>query len=200
MAVPSPTPRSEKDALRRAVRKARMAHVSSLGIETRHALEEQLAEHLSAIVAGATIVAAYVPIGTEISPAPLLARARRLGKTIAYPAFDHGSDTFRFRAGDPVMPGPHRIQQPGPDAPEVIPDLVLVPLIACGPDGTRLGQGKGHYDRALAGLERGRARFVGLGWKVQRIDDAIPADEWDVALDGFACPRFLEWFGEADDA
>jgi hypothetical protein len=72
------------------------------------------------------------------------------------------------------------------DAPEVYPDLVLVPLIAVDARGTRLGQGKGHYDRVLAKLRERAALLIGVGWEVQRLDRLIPPDPWDVALDGFA--------------
>jgi 5-formyltetrahydrofolate cyclo-ligase len=69
-----------------------------------------------------------------------------------------------------------------------------VPLIAIDGRGTRLGRGKGHYDRALIHLKKIGARLVGIGWPVQRLSEAIPADEWDIPLDGFASPDGLEWF------
>jgi 5-formyltetrahydrofolate cyclo-ligase len=76
----------------------------------------------------------------------------------------------------------------------VEPDLVLVPLIAIDGSGTRLGRGKGHYDRALIHLKKIGARLVGLGWPIQHLADTIPADAWDIPLDGFASPDGLEWF------
>lgn len=190
MAVPSPS----KKELRREARKARMQFVARIEIETRRALEEQLAELLSPVIAGARIVAVYHAIGSEIALDPCIARARRLGKTIAYPAFDTNEDEFRFRAGEPTMPGPHCILQPDAFAPVVVPDLVLVPLVACGNAGVRIGQGKGHYDRVLGAQRDAGAKLVGVGWKVQRLDIDIPADAWDVPLDAFACPRFIEEF------
>ena len=76
----------------------------------------------------------------------------------------------------------------------VEPDLILIPLIAIDGSGTRLGRGKGHYDRALARLKKGGARLVGVGWPLQRISETIPADEWDVPLDAFASPEGVELF------
>jgi 5-formyltetrahydrofolate cyclo-ligase len=67
-------------------------------------------------------------------------------------------------------------------------------LIAIDGKGTRLGRGKGHYDRALIGLKKSGARLIGVGWSIQRLADTIPADEWDVPLDAFASPGGLEWF------
>ena len=79
----------------------------------------------------------------------------------------------------------------------VEPDLVLVPLIAVDPAGARLGRGKGHYDRVLGKLKRSGARLIGVGWRIQRLEDTVPADPWDVPLDAFASPEGLEWFGRS---
>ena len=63
-----------------------------------------------------------------------------------------------------ALTGPFGIMQPKRSAPVVEPDLILVPLIAIDGQGTRLGRGKGHYDRALGRLRKTRARLIGLGW------------------------------------
>ncbi len=69
---------------------------------------------------------------------------------------------------------------------------MLVPLVAIDRAGTRLGQGKGHYDRVLGELKRRGALLIGLGWAVQLIERSIPVDPWDVPLDGFASPEGVE--------
>jgi 5-formyltetrahydrofolate cyclo-ligase len=84
--------------------------------------------------------------------------------------------------------------QPKRSAPVVEPDLILVPLIAVDGRGTRLGRGKGHYDRALARLKKSGGKLIGIGWALQRLVDTIPADEWDIPLDGFASPNGVELF------
>ena len=49
-------------------------------------------------------------------------------------------------------------------------------------------------DRALIHLRKSGARLVGVGWPIQRLTEAIPADDWDVPLDAFASPDGLELF------
>ena len=71
---------------------------------------------------------------------------------------------------------------------------MLVPWSRSTAQGTRLGQGKGHYDRVLAKLREHGALLIGVGWQVQKLDEIIPADPWDVPLDGFASPDGLEMF------
>ena len=188
MVVPSPPISADKVLLRRLARTARRALVESLDPAARSALEAELARHLAPLVAKSRVTGAYSPLPDEISPLPALAGAA----TIAFPAFTAPHLPFRFLAGDPVEPGPFATLQPPPTAPEVTPDLVLVPLVATDRAGTRLGQGKGHYDRVLGDLRRGGALLIGVGWAQQLIDDMIDADPWDVPLDGFASPAGVD--------
>jgi 5-formyltetrahydrofolate cyclo-ligase len=59
-------------------------------------------------------------------------------------------------------------------------------------NGTRIGHGKGHYDRALSHLRASNPIFtIGLGWEDQIVDGRIPADPWDMKLDAIATPK--EW-------
>ena len=194
--VPSPPfPALTKATLRAAALDARKAFVATLSDADRTLLERRLAEQLTAICANATVVAGYSPLGSEISPLLAMEEARAIGRIVAFPAFDHPAKPFRFRAGDPLEAGPFGIMQPKPRTPVVEPDLILVPLIAVDRFGTRLGRGKGHYDRVLAPLKRKGARLIGVGWRFQRLDEEIPRDPWDVQMDGFACPEHVEMFG-----
>ena len=183
-----------KEALRRAALDARKAYVRTLSDADRALLEQRLAEHLTSLFAGVAVVGGYCPLGSEISPLPATEEARAVGAIVAYPCFADPAKPFRFLAGDPLEPGPFGIMQPARRHPVVQPDLVLVPLIAIDGHGTRLGRGKGHYDRALIGLKKNGARLVGVGWPMQRLAETIPADEWDVPLDAFASPDGLELF------
>lgn len=206
MVVPSPPffrgPRPEveplsKESLRRAALDARKAFVRTISDAERATLEHKLAEQLTSLFAGVSVVGGYCPLGSEISPVPAMEEARAVGAIAAYPCFANPAKPFRFLAGDPLEAGPFGIMQPARRHPPVEPDLVLVPLIAVDGHGTRLGRGKGHYDRALTRLKKNGARLVGVGWPLQRLTETIPADEWDVPLDAFASPDGLELFGAA---
>ena len=87
--------------------------------------------------------------------------------------------------------------QPADDAAVLVPDIVLVPLVLADRSGGRLGRGKGHYDRALAGLD---AVAIGLAWDVQLSDTALPLDSWDARLDAIATPEnATPWLSDALD-
>jgi 5-formyltetrahydrofolate cyclo-ligase len=183
-----------KESLRRAALDARKAFVRTLSDADRARLEHRLAQHLTSLFAGVSVVAGYHPLGSEVSPLPAMEEARAVGAIAAFPCFSNPAKPFKFLAGDPLEPGPFGIMQPAKRHPSVEPDLVLVPLIAVDSKGTRLGRGKGHYDRALIGLKKSKARLVGIGWSIQRLTEIIPADEWDVPLDAFASPDGVEIF------
>jgi 5-formyltetrahydrofolate cyclo-ligase len=203
MVVPSPpffrgpVPEMEplsKDSLRRLALDARKAFVATISDAERTLLERRLAQHLTSLCAEAKVVGGYAPLGSEISPLLAIEEARAVGRIVAFPAFDHPAKPFRFRAGDPLDAGPFGIMQPRRSAPVVEPDLILVPLIAIDGQGTRLGRGKGHYDRALTRLKKGGARLIGVGWGLQRLVETIPCDAWDIPLDAFVSPEGLELF------
>jgi len=207
MVVPSPPfspgPRPEmeplsKEALRGAALEARKAFVGTLSDAERTRLEMRLAQHLTSLFAEVSVVGGYCPLGSEISPIPATEEARAVGAIVAYPCFANPAKPFRFQAGDPLEPGPFGIMQPARRHPVVQPDLVLVPLIAVDGHGTRLGRGKGHYDRALTRLKKNGARLIGVGWPIQRLTETIPRDAWDIPLDAFASPDGLELFAPAD--
>ena len=195
MVVPShPTLPADKVTLRREARERRREFIESLERDERDALELALADNLQPLIAMSRVIGAYRPLPSEISPLPAMEIAEKGGAIVAYPAFSDHQSSFRFLAGEPTEAGPWACFQPPLDAPEVFPDLVLVPLVAIDPHGTRLGQGKGHYDRVLGRLREHGALLIGIGWHVQKLDGEIPRDSWDIPLDGFASPEGLEMF------
>jgi 5-formyltetrahydrofolate cyclo-ligase len=116
-----------------------------------------------------------------------------MGKQTAFPAFVARDSRMTFRGGEASEPGPWGLLQPPLDQRPLVPDLVLIPLVACDSQGNRIGMGKGHYDRALAAL-RPNARLVGLGWEEQLLQQSFEADLWDQPLDAFASPAGLTEF------
>ena len=192
--VPSPA-LFDKTLIRDRVRGERRDFARSLSPEARGALETGLASALSPLWLGARIVAGYYPMKDEIDPAEALAAARSAGCTTALPAFVERDGRMSFHGGEADEIGPWGVRQPSPGTPPLHPDLVLVPCIAVDGRGNRIGQGKGHYDRALATLrEGGPTKVIGIGWGLQLIDDILVPDAWDIPLDGFASPDGLVLF------
>jgi 5-formyltetrahydrofolate cyclo-ligase len=64
--------------------------------------------------------------------------------------------------GQPLIAGVWGIREPHADAPEVEPDILLVPLLAFDRNGNRIGYGAGYYDMTINRL-RGRKAVVAVG-------------------------------------
>jgi len=183
-----------KQALRRLMRVARKDYVAGLRLDEQAELQSRLVDVLLPELKGRQVVAAYSPVGSEIDATMLLWHAGNALMTSAYPAFDTATSPMIFRGGQCAEDCPHGGVQPPGQARIVQPDLVIVPLLAIDRHGNRLGQGGGHYDLALPALREKGARVVGVGWAMQLLDIAIPADPWDIALDAFASPDGLVEF------
>jgi 5-formyltetrahydrofolate cyclo-ligase len=189
MAVPSPSP--EKREMRTAALEARRSYARSLPPELRAELERKLGQIVLPRLIGARIVAGYHPMKDEISPYAVLDLLGP-GQTAALPWFHDRDSRMMFREAPATEVGPWGVLQPPADAAIVAPDLVLVPLVLGDRSGTRIGHGKGHYDRALAHLrEAGAVATIGIAWETQISDRPIPADPWDIPLDAIATPA--EW-------
>lgn len=166
----------DKQTIRRKVRAARDAFVARNPI----ALSSPLA--IADRFAPGVTVAAYLPLGSEADPAPLVAAARAAGATIALPHVETRSTPMRFlewRGDTELVTGPFGLIQPPADAPEIAPDIFLTPLVAYDRTLHRLGQGAGFYDRAFARYPD--AWRIGIAWSAQEVA-AVPTDSWDVPL------------------
>ena len=83
---------------------------------------------------------------------------------------------------------------PGPQAAELRPQVLLMPLAAFDGRGNRIGYGKGHYDRAIAALEKvSPVVCIGLAFDVQEVGE-VPAEAHDRRLDALLTPTGLRRF------
>ena len=111
-------------------------------------------------------------MGSEISPLLAMEEARSVGAIVALSGLRQSRPSRSVSAPATRSRRARSASAAQEPRPVVEPDLVLVPLIAIDGRGTRLGRGKGHYDRALARLKKSGARLVGVGWSLQRLADS----------------------------
>lgn len=178
---------SDKAAFRARARASRRAFLNSISADERRALELALAARAVPLLTNARVVASYVPMGGEVDPWAIVGQ---LGdREITLPWFASRAAPMQFRAAaGKLEPGPFGTQQPREEARILVPDALLVPLVAADASGNRVGQGMGHFDRTLAGLRAaGLVAAVGLAWDVQ-IFDRLPVDSWDERLDAVVTP------------
>ena len=99
-----------------------------------------------------------------------------------------------IRQQNQLVTGSFGILEPSPDAP-ITPveqlDLILCPGLGFGRDHSRLGRGRGYYDRLLAS-KRPDARTIGLAYDPQIVDH-VPTEAHDIPLDYLLTPS--GWIG-----
>jgi len=129
------------------------------------------------------IVAGYWPIRDEADPRALMAVLAARGHALALPRIETKGAVLsfrRWRESDALVDNHHGIAEPRAEAERVVPDAVLVPLLAFDASGHRLGYGGGYYDRTLAALKD--ILSVGIAYAGQEIPE-LPRVAHDRPLD-----------------
>ena len=139
-------------------------------------------------------VSAFYPFQSEIDARPLLGKLAGEGWTTALPVVIALGQPLEFRrwlTGEPTIPGKWNIPRPTDTAPNVEPDVLLVPLLAFDRKGYRLGYGGGFYDRSIAQLARKKPiTTIGLAYAAQEIA-RVPHDDLDQPLNYIMTERDL---------
>ena len=133
------------------------------------------------------VVSGFWPMGQEIDIRPLLTDLHTRGHRVVLPETPKRGNPLIFRLWHPgsVMVQ-ERFGTSHPDGPVLIPDFLLVPLLAFDRRGYRVGYGAGYYDRTLGRLP-GRFR-LGVAYAEQELDE-VPAGPYDERLDAVATER-----------
>jgi len=169
------------------LRAAALARRDALpAVERKSAAEAIAARAFPLRVTPGTIVSGFMPLKSEISPLPLLQKLAAAGAQLALPKIAGRGQPLVMRAwnwGEPLEPGQWGIREPKADAPEVAPDIVLVPLLAFDRSGHRIGYGAGYYDLTIAQLRARKAvTAVGIAFAAQEVA-AVPTTPRDARLD-----------------
>lgn len=126
----------------------------------------------------------YMPLGNEVDTSNIIESAISDGKEIIFPVTDsmtgeiapfYAERDTKFSVGAFSVHEPVGTKRAEPE--EI--DVVIVPGIAFGTNGARIGFGKGCYDRFLANTNAVR---VGCCYDFQLCDD-IPTDAHDIPMD-----------------
>jgi 5-formyltetrahydrofolate cyclo-ligase len=178
-----PAPVDDTPALRQEAIARREALPAA---ERQQAAETIAAREFPIAIAPGTIVSGFMPLKSEINPIPLMRKLAGLGSALALPVVQGRGKPLIMRAyvfGDALEAGQWGIREPKPEAPAVLPDVLLVPLLAFDRSGHRVGYGAGYYDMTIARLRAMKAIVaVGIAFAAQEID-AVPFTPRDARLD-----------------
>lgn len=184
----------QKKEIRNRLRKARVEHASSLPDQVRALVFHRPPAAVLELIPQDAVIGLY---RTDPGEAPASSYAKFFfdrGHTVALPWLVNLQTPMIFRVHtDPhgesdLAQGYFGLMQGSEDAPEVVPDVLFMPLVAFTADGQRLGQGGGFYDKWL-GAHPDVLRF-GLAWDMQEVPE-LPVEPHDMALTGVITPTRL---------
>jgi 5-formyltetrahydrofolate cyclo-ligase len=172
-----------KAELRRDVQSRRDAVPAD---ERKAAAEAIAAREFPLAITPGTVVSGFMPLKSEINPLPLLQKLAEAGARLALPAIAGRGKPLIMRAwefGAPLDRGQLGIREPKAEAPEVEPDILLVPLLAFDRAGYRIGYGAGYYDMTIHRLRALKpVTAIGIAFAAQEVPK-IPTTPRDERLD-----------------
>jgi 5-formyltetrahydrofolate cyclo-ligase len=152
------------------------AHKAGQGALGAKLLMQVLAQYQGKILSG------YMAMRTEIDP--LAAMTAHLGP-VCVPVIKAKAQPLEFHQWTPetvMLDGPFGARVPQNGA-VLLPEVLIVPLVAFDAQGNRLGYGGGFYDRTLQKLRALRPTIaIGFAYAAQQAD-ALPLEPTDQPLD-----------------
>lgn len=139
-------------------------------------LREVLARHRGRALSG------FLPMRSEIDPLPAMTAHAGV---VGVPVMVRKGEPLRFRAWAPgveLVDGGFGTKVPA-EGNWVVPEILIVPLVAFDRRGGRLGYGGGFYDRTLQMLRAaGPTLAIGYAWAAQE-EEGLPLEATDQPLD-----------------
>ena len=140
------------------------------------------------------VVGSYLPFRNEFPTQLLNDELNKLNFNLSLPCINKNdsSMTFRNYTSDSILvPNSYGILEPSQNAEEVVPSIIIVPLVAFSLAGYRLGYGGGYYDRYIEkNLENKDLIIIGLGFSFQKYDE-LPNENHDQKLDWILTEKYL---------
>jgi 5-formyltetrahydrofolate cyclo-ligase len=180
--VADPKIEAEKAALRLRAHATRAAILNSTRSASARAVADNFFKYVQ--LKPSDVVAGYWRIKDEMDCQPILIRLMDSFQPVCLPVVlgdDLPLELRLWEQGTPLYEAGFGTLAPSELAPQVEPDVIVMPLLGFDGRGTRLGYGGGYYDRTLEKLGK-RPRLVGIAFAMQELDH-IPHEPHDFPLD-----------------
>ena len=131
-------------------------------------------------------IAGYYPSNYEVDILNFLQKASKNKFKVSLPSIKpSGKMSFKsWNYKEPLYVSTFGTLEPSRKNRDILPDLVLVPLVAFDNQLNRIGYGKGYYDRILKKIRKVKKKtiFLGVAYSFQKCRK-IPVNKHDFRLD-----------------
>ncbi len=131
-------------------------------------------------------IALYWPMGYELDTRPLISSLDDSNISLGLPLIQPEQNLLfkKWFPNQPLKTSEFGTLSPYSSSATLLPNIIVVPIVAFDIKGNRLGRGGGHYDRTYAHLEKLNTNFlyVGFAYSKQCIDK-VPSSSHDLLLD-----------------
>lgn len=169
------------------IRRQMLARRSTLHSKYIQYYQSIFDERLVAFIQQFSTIAIYSAVRHEISVHCVIGQMSH--QAIALPKINDQDELIFVQYENPNLwqKGAYGILEPMTTEIDFVPEAFIVPLTAIDRQGTRIGMGKGYYDRYLQSV-RDEAILIGVGWDFQLVDQVLMRQSHDIPMNYFVSP------------
>ncbi len=148
---------------------------------------QKIGNFLLEIISENSKVAVYCAVRGEVDVSGVLDKLRARGNKTALPVVVESAKILKFLdcpSGETLVVGKFGISCPPSHLSEIMPDVLIVPMVAFDEDGHRLGYGGGYYDATIRHLRLRNEKLlvIGVAYAMQRVEK-LPIHDGDQKMD-----------------
>lgn len=175
--APASDAASDVASWRRAERKRQLERRLALDTDLRHRYAATIGRNLEEAIGGVAglTISCYWPVRAEPDLRPFMDRVTQSGGRCALPMVTESGRPLVFRSwerGERLERGLWNIPVPAGGC-DVVPDVVIAPVVAFDTACFRLGYGGGYFDRTLTEFTENR-RVFGVGYAMAEVATIFP--------------------------
>ena len=140
------------------------------------------------------VIGSYLPFKNEIQTNLIQDELEKKGFEVCLPVINEKENSMVFKkyhSNEKLTKNKYGILEPTSRSEEIIPSILIVPLVAFSHEGFRLGYGGGYYDRFIEkNLPYTSLTTIGLGFSFQRYDN-LPYEKHDQKLNWILTEKYL---------
>ncbi|MGL5956588.1 MAG: 5-formyltetrahydrofolate cyclo-ligase [Brevinema sp.] len=154
-------------------------------------LSKMITNYALSLIEEIKVIACYYPINQEPNLKYLWEYAWKQNKIVLLPRVVSKDEMVfcSFSSLKDLKKGTFDIMEPSTEPYQKNIDIIFVPGVAFGCDGSRLGYGMGYYDRFLSTVS---SKKIGVCY-FQELQDSLPTEDHDIMMDAIITDQGIHY-------